>query len=197
MQRKSKPLHAPEVHVHPFSPSKVALHVQQVVRTTAVPTWFQSVPSTVGDAAAGTLKAAEWRSLATLYLPLALVSIWGDGTSHSSQEVAQTLRKLLDHTMILCIATQLTCSRTMTPNHNQLIRRCLSTYVEQLKTLYPRFAPRPNHHMAQHIPDFLDDFGPVHSWWCFPFENLIGVLQRLPHNHKSGEYFPTIDRIGR
>jgi hypothetical protein len=152
-----------------------------------VPTWFQTVPSNVGDAAAGTLKAAEWRSLATVYLPLALTSLWGEGTQHSSPEVAQTLRSLLAHSLILFIATRLVCSRTMSQERVKLVHLCLSAYVQNLKAAYPHFTPHSNHHMAQHIAGFLDDFGPVHSWWCFPFENLIGILQRLPTNHKSGE----------
>ena len=41
--------------------------------------------------------------------------------------------------------------------------------------------------MACHIYDYLKLFGPVQSWWCFPFECLIGHLQRLPLNDKFGE----------
>ncbi|KAF8576401.1 hypothetical protein K439DRAFT_1622880 [Ramaria rubella] len=33
-------------------------------------------------------------------------------------------------------------------------------------------------------------FGLVQSWWCFPFECLIGMLQWLPHNHKFGQFEP-------
>ncbi|KAI9464872.1 hypothetical protein HD554DRAFT_2026214, partial [Boletus coccyginus] len=50
----------------------------------------------------------------------------------------------------------------------------------------------PNHHASFHIYDYLVLFGPVHSWWTFPFEQLIGVLQRLPNNHKSGELETTM-----
>ncbi|KAE9384483.1 hypothetical protein BT96DRAFT_1008037 [Gymnopus androsaceus JB14] len=33
----------------------------------------------------------------------------------------------------------------------------------------------------------MEDFSGVQHWWLFPFENLIGKLQRIPHNHKPGE----------
>ena len=48
--------------------------------------------------------------------------------------------------------------------------------------------------MVLHIYDFLRLFGPVHSWWCFPFEWLIGQLQWLPTNHRFGELEPTLLR---
>ena|SRR5437870_2470944 len=189
----TKPLKSSDFR--PFSTTKVIQHIQQVVKTTAVPTWFQTVPSNVGDAAAGTLKAAEWRSLATLYLPLALTTLWGEGTSHPSEQEAQTLREILDNSMILFIATRMICSRTMTRDRVTAIRACMSVYVRRVQEIHPHFIPRPNHHMAQHIADFLDDFGPVHSWWCFPFENLIGILQRLPTNHKSGGCIKTTNTL--
>ncbi|KAE9396172.1 hypothetical protein BT96DRAFT_825122, partial [Gymnopus androsaceus JB14] len=46
-----------------------------------------------------------------------------------------------------------------------------------------------NIHMANHIYNFLKLFGPVISWWCFPFEHLIGVLQKVNTNdHIGGEF---------
>lgn len=46
--------------------------------------------------------------------------------------------------------------------------------------------------MAFHIKDYLVLFGPVHAWWTFPFERLIGMLQRMPNNGKIGELEETI-----
>ncbi|KAF8578159.1 hypothetical protein K439DRAFT_1362876, partial [Ramaria rubella] len=62
-------------------------------------------------------------------------------------------------------------------------------YVQDLKEIYPHIPEHCTiHHMALHIYDFLALFGPVRSWWCFPFECLIGMLQQLPHNHKFSEF---------
>ncbi|KAE9388056.1 hypothetical protein BT96DRAFT_743303, partial [Gymnopus androsaceus JB14] len=50
-------------------------------------------------------------------------------------------------------------------------------WVGNLHTLFPhtcKGTARPNIHAGQHIYDFLLLFGPVISWWCFPFEHLIG-----------------------
>jgi hypothetical protein len=67
-------------------------------------------------------------------------------------------------------------------------------YVDGLNRLHPDVQLHSIHHMAFHVYDFLRLFGPVHSWWCFPFERLIGKLQRTTHNHRFGELEGTIHR---
>jgi len=155
----------------------------------AVPSWFTSAPNNFGSASAGTIKADEWRSLITVYIPIALVSLWGAGTSHPSNEVGTRLRAVLDHTMELVSAVYLVCARTATTERAHAYRSHIARYVGNLKNVHPAFAARPNHHAAFHIYDFLLLFGPAHSWWCFPFERLIGIIQRLPVNHKAGGCF--------
>ena len=63
----------------------------------------------------------------------------------------------------------------------------LKSWVLGMKDLHPSGNHTINGHMAFHIYDFLQLFGPACSWWCFPFERLIGHLQHLTHNHKHGE----------
>ncbi|KIO14998.1 hypothetical protein M404DRAFT_94511, partial [Pisolithus tinctorius Marx 270] len=62
----------------------------------------------------------------------------------------------------------------------------IACYVRNLKQVHLTLNLHPNHHAAFHIYDYLILFGPIHSWWTFPFKCLISVLQRLPTNHKSG-----------
>lgn len=166
--------------------TEVLRHIRNVIRDTSIPTWLGSVPSNFGEASAGTLKADEWRTLITVYLPIALVNLWGAGTSHSSPELAARLRTVLDHTMELVSAVHIACARTMTARRAQSYRSYIVSYVGKLKEVHSTSSLRPNHHAAFHIYDYLLLFGPAHSWWCFPFERLIGILQRLPVNHKFG-----------
>ncbi|KAK7467556.1 hypothetical protein VKT23_004609 [Stygiomarasmius scandens] len=68
-------------------------------------------------------------------------------------------------------------------------RKHLKYWVDHLHKLYPHteeHRERPNIHAAGHIYDFLVEFGPMLSWWCFPFERLIGTLQRLNTNEHIG-----------
>ena len=71
----------------------------------------------------------------------------------------------------------------------------MKSYMEGIKKLFPQYRFRPNHHMALHLHEYLCRFGPVHSWWTFPFERIIGMLQRIPTNFKigmSGALFPCL-----
>ncbi|KAF9066186.1 hypothetical protein BDP27DRAFT_1150464, partial [Rhodocollybia butyracea] len=60
-------------------------------------------------------------------------------------------------------------------------RKYHAEWVRGLSTFFPLACEgkiKPNIHTAGHIYDFLLLFGPVMSWWCFPFERLIGALQK-------------------
>jgi len=160
--------------------------IKDVIRDTVTPAWLESVPHNYGDAAAGTLKADEWCNLSTVFIPLALISMWGEGTSHESPEDAIKFRRILDHTMLLVSAISLACMRTMTHMRATAYLNCMTQYMKDLVIIHPNINYRPNHHMSLHLPHFLRLFGPVRSWWCFPFERLIGQIQRLLSNHKFG-----------
>jgi hypothetical protein len=154
------------------------------------------MPKNFGKKSAGSMKADEWRTLATIYLPLALVSLWGEqqtrvmGTSSSTGEI-------LDHTMHLVQAVSIAMSYTITPGMAASYRDHMKAWTENLLRLFPALQQqkrtRTNIHVAFHIYDFLLDLGPVISWWAFPFERLIGILQKIPTNeHIGGEMEATI-----
>lgn len=163
--------------------------IQKTIKNTITPSWVDSVPYNFGDAAAGNLKANEWRTLATIYLPIALVLSWGEGTVHPSSDLKFKLRQVLDHTMALFSATRLACMRYTNSSRISAYRELMVFYVRNLEVLYPDAPKKTNPHMSLHIYEFLKLFGPVYSWWCFPFERLIGILQRQPTNHKFGLSF--------
>lgn len=167
--------------------------IGDVVQQTTTPSWFDPVPPNFGDPKAGSLKAAEWRSFSTVYLPLALVKLWGEGSAHATTEAASRYRQVLDHTMALVSAITLACTRITSSARAATYRQYMATYLKDLVHIHPDASYRTNLHMAMHIFDFLVLFGPVHSWWCFPFERLIGLLQRLPSNHKKfGKLFSCV-----
>ena len=151
------------------------------------------MPKNFGDAKAGTIKADEWRTLSTVFLPIALITLWGDVDRRDPpDDQSAFLLKALDHTMALFQATILACRRTMTPSRAMAYRKNLSTWVQDLRTLFPHARGgkgRPNIHAAGHVYDFLLLFGPVMSWWCFPFERMIGALQKINTNDHIGGMF--------
>jgi hypothetical protein len=170
--------------------------IKDVIRDTAVPSWLGSVPHNYGDKATGPVKADEWRNLSTIFIPLALIIMWGEGSSHSSPEDAARFREILDHTMLMVSAISLACMRTMTQTRSAAYLKYMAQYIEDLIIIHPQINHRPNHHMSMHLPHFFRLFGPVRSWWCFPFERLIGQIQRLLSNHKLGmflrKFVPTL-----
>ncbi|EKM60215.1 uncharacterized protein PHACADRAFT_23641 [Phanerochaete carnosa HHB-10118-sp] len=89
--------------------------------------------------------------------------------------------------MALVSAVMVAEMHHMTPRRRMAYVEYIRQYVSKLHTLFPHVRPRPNKHVAFHIFDFLLLYGPIQSWWCFPFERLVGVLQNLPSNHKFGQ----------
>lgn len=157
-----------------------------------MPTWINSVPYNHGKAAAGVLKADEWRNMATIFLPLALISMWGEGSTHQTALESARLREILDHTMLLVSAIALVCMRTMTQARSNSYLDYMTQYISLLPKLHPNANLKPNHHMSMHVPLFLRLYGPARSWWCFPYERLIGQIQRLLSNHKIGQMESTL-----
>ncbi|KAJ3874296.1 hypothetical protein F5051DRAFT_336049 [Lentinula edodes] len=84
----------------------------------------------------------------------------------------------------------------MTRKRAEAFRDLLKQWVEGLYKVHPHTVShkkRTNVHVAFHLYDFLLLFGPVLSWWCFPFERLIGTLQKInTNNHIGGEMEATI-----
>ncbi|KIK56794.1 hypothetical protein GYMLUDRAFT_173900, partial [Collybiopsis luxurians FD-317 M1] len=169
----------------------VIQHIQRVIKETATPAWINHVPSNYGDPKAGTIKTDEWRTLSTLYLPIALTTLWGEENGRLPSESARPL-KVLDHTMALFQATDLLCRYSMTHQQADAFRSLLKQWVDGLYQVHPHtqsHEKRTNVHVAFHLYDFLILFGPVISWWCFPFEQLIGTLQKInTNNHIGGQF---------
>lgn len=169
-----------------ISSMEVIERIREVVKTTVKPTWLNSVPYNFGDASAGRLKADEWRTLGTIYIPIALFSLWGEEYAPNTS-AGKRLQKIFDHTMSLVSAVTLACSCNTSHHVASRYRYHIKTYIDQLKVVHPNARYLPNMHMALHIYDCLLLFGPVHAWWTFPFERLVGLLQQLSTNEKPGE----------
>ena len=151
------------------------------------PTWMTSVPSDIGSSSHGKLKADQWRALGTTHLLLSLIRLWGLENDGSPRSVR--CFKILDVTISLISAVVIATSHTITPASVSAYNAHMLDYINGIKHLFPDYQLHPNHHMCLHIPEFLLLFGPVHSWWTFPFERLIGNIQRMPSNGKVGMFF--------
>jgi hypothetical protein len=149
------------------------------------PSWLTSVPTNLGEPSHGKLRADQWRTLATTYLPVSLIQLWdqlGDGGDKRSQQC----KKLLEITLSLISAVIIASSRTTSRENADLYLHHMQSYLKGLREVFPQYRFLPNQHMALHLAEYLKLYGPVHSWWTFPFERLIGMLQRIPNNFQNG-----------
>ena len=159
--------------------------IQQVIAETDTPAWVHHVPKNYGEAAAGSMKADQMRLLMTIYLPIALVILWAEQTGPD----ADHFRALLRHGMALFQAVTVLCRYAMTPERATAYRQYLKQWVDDLYTCHPHtkyHSKRTNVHIAFHLYDFAILWGPLVSWWAFPVERLIGVLQKIKSNGRVG-----------
>jgi hypothetical protein len=157
--------------------------IRSDIHALLTPTWMTSVPSNLGDAAHGKLKADQWHVLGTVYLPLSLIRLWGlanDGSPRSRR-----CQGILNLTMSLLSAVTIALSHSMSLALANSYLQHMQAYFTGLKTLFPEYGFHPNHHLALHLHQYLLLFGPVHAWWTFPFERMIGMLQCIPSVWKS------------
>ena len=76
--------------------------------------------------------------------------------------------------MHLVSAVIVATSHTITLENAEVYLKYMLDYLNGIRTLFPEYTFRPNHHMALHIYDFLLSFGPVHSWWAVgTFVNML------------------------
>jgi hypothetical protein len=154
---------------------------------TTRPSWHTPPPSNLGEASHGKLKADQWRSCMEFDVPAAMAEIWIHDSCSPEDERAQRQKKLVEATMLLATAIRWATSYRTSELHATQYMRCITAYLNILKELYPNLAWRPKHHAALHIGPFLLLYGPMHGWWMFVFERIIGLLQKININYKLGE----------
>lgn len=63
----------------------------------------------------------------------------------------------------------------------------LLKFCQKSVEIYGENAITPNMHMHCHLAACLREFGPIHSFWLFPFERYNGILEGQPSNNRSIE----------
>lgn len=67
----------------------------------------------------------------------------------------------------------------------------MSALLQKHHALYAKyfgkFEVNVNYHMALHIPELIQNWGPPTSWWCFPYERHIGLLGEVNTSGKTVE----------
>lgn len=165
-----------------------ALHA--ALRSTQRPSWQRGPPVNLGCKTHGKLKADQWRSAIEFDVPVSLAQSWAHSDAEvQNDEKKQRQRQLLDSTMLLAVAVGWGTSDVTSQIHAYDYTRHMMAYLQTILMLYPSFKLRPNHHGALHIGPFLLQFGPMRGWWMYPFERIIGILQKTNTNSKLGKTY--------
>ena len=175
---------------NPMFGTKELKEIQQDIRDTIRPTWQTGPPANFGSPAHGKLKADQWRTCIEFDLPVSLVRMWETSNERDvPEELRRRRQKVVESTMLLSMAIRWGLSHRTSEKPAHEYKRYMLKYLHTLRELCPNDDLHPVHHNALHIPDFLQRFGPMHGWWMFPFERLIGILQKVKTNFKIGEGF--------
>lgn len=145
-----------------------------------IPTWIKRALPVLGKASFGKLKADEWRNLFTIQLPLILIPMWS-GLDQNKIALLQNFGHLVS-------LTNLALKRSTSGVRIAKYRDHLMNYLEGAKQLFTHCKFAPNHHMAFHLADCLEKFGPVRAWWSFVFERKMGDILKANHNNRIGEF---------
>jgi hypothetical protein len=161
---------------------QVQAHLAAITR----PSWHRGPPLNLGDASHGKLKADQWRSCIEFDIPVSLAQLWSNtNLGENRTDRAKDLRKLSHSTMLLEMAIRYGTSYRTSESHRERYMAYMTAYLECLND-FPDITLVPNHHCSLHLGEFFLRFGPVHGWWMFPFERIIGMLQKTNTSHKLG-----------
>ncbi|KAI5896207.1 uncharacterized protein SCHCODRAFT_01170395 [Schizophyllum commune H4-8] len=177
----------------PWSPVRsheVLQRLHQCLRDVVRPTSIVRPPPNVGLPSAGKIKAAHFKTLYELFVPLCVLSLWKPGSPIAISD-AETMDGPLTASMLLTCAIRAMVADVLTEDKRKQFISLYSRHVEAIERDCPGIAT-PNHHLSFHIYDFMSLLGPVRTWWCFPFERLLGRMQRMGINHIPGEYEQTL-----
>jgi hypothetical protein len=133
-------------------------------------------PKKLGLAREGKLKAAQWPNVCTT-LALTLTREWLRPPLNS------THREALVHFFHLIGLIRILYLASLNQDDITSFKRHALAYVKGIQ----RGGLKPNHHYLLHLGDLMEQFGPMRSWWSFPFERLNGEIQKTKTNNISGK----------
>jgi hypothetical protein len=173
----------------PMLDTKDLLQIQKDIASTIRPTWRTSPPKNFGTPTHGKPKVDEWRACIEFDLPVSLVKLWLHEVEKSSVDESEKTRrrKMLESTMYLAMAIRWATSYQTSKKHAETCMFYMAAYIRGLRELRPHMDLHLIHHNTLHLPDFLSEFGPMHGWWMFAFERLIGILQKINTNFHFGK----------
>ena len=155
-----------------WSTAKTMEEIQAIVDSFQVPSGIGRIPGRISSGFSG-FSADQWKHWILLY---SLVAVKG-----KIPEVDYNLwAKFVRACSIICSPV---LAKDMILDAHQLLVSFCSTFQE----IYGATSCTINMHLSCHLQQCLQDFGPSHTFWCFGFERMNGVLGSLNTNSHSVE----------
>ncbi|EFP76316.2 uncharacterized protein PGTG_02757 [Puccinia graminis f. sp. tritici CRL 75-36-700-3] len=150
-----------------------------------LPTVVGCIPSQLGKAKCGKLKASQWYVLFVYVIPLIVADIFVTDIDKINAKSNQAL--IVDNIACLIQCTHIVNSRHVKEVHGKRFEDSYQKYNETSKKIFENLAVHPNHHYALHIPKQLKLWGTLGGVAEFTGERMIGKLQNIETNHRMGE----------
>lgn len=140
-----------------------------------IPSWVERPPRNLGEKSHGKLKADQWFTLFSIFLPLVLPEIWQTPSNNRH-------RSLLDNFYNLVTCTNIVCAYSVTSDSADAYLEHYIKYRQSSRTLFPKTGERPNHHYAMHNSNLMRFWGPLMPLSEFSGERHNGNLQNVETN---------------
>ena len=141
--------------------------MQEIIDSTRVPPFLGRIPHKI-ESKVSSLTADQWKNWVLVY----------------SVPILHTILTLDD---LRCWSHFVeACSLLLKPivTIDDVIKgdEKLTAFCNTYEKLYGKNKCTPNMHLHLHLKDCMLDYGPVHSFWCFPFERYNGVFESFQKN---------------
>ena len=96
-------------------------------------------------------------------------------------------RDILEYWRLFVLACRTLCTKTVTLENVKLGDAFLLQFCCRVERFFGKECITPNMHLSCHLGQCMEDYGPVHGFWCYPFERYNGLMGSTPHNNRSIE----------
>ena len=135
--------------------------IQGRVDAIITPTDIGRIPTKIGSGYSG-FTAEQWQNWTNLFSLYALKDILQFRDFNCWQ--------------LFVKASYLLCSRNISLEELNEADKLIMEFLHTFQSLYGKEFCTINLHLNAHLKQCVADFGPVHSFWCFSFERMNGIL---------------------
>ena len=146
--------------------------IQHFVDNMVVPSDVGRIPSKIASGFAG-FKADQFKTWITIYSIPALFDI-----------LPQDHYECWRHFVLAC---RILCKQSLRDLDITLADSLLLQFCKRVTRLYGKTSITPNMHLHGHLKDVVQDYGPIHEFWCYSFERFNGILGKQPTNNRAIE----------